>query len=599
MLHPDRTHRRPAGGGRYGATTARAGRTKTKLRKACVAAAIGLFAVSSLAASPRTPIEHVIIIVGENRTFDNLFATYQPREGESVRNLLSLGIVNADGSPGPNFGLAEQHLAEVLERYTPTPKLTGSYAWLPQPYAFGAFGQRRDVPDARFGAPLPNGPYAITQHVSYGAHTGDPLHRFFQMWQQINGGRMDLFVWTAETAGMGPSNGPAPFAPNRTYQGGVAMGFYNMARGDAAYFRSLADQYALADNYHQSVLGGTTVNYFALATADVGFYTAAGTAAPPPAKLIENPDPQPGTNNWYTEDGYQGGSLVACADHSAPGVAPIHAYLAGLPYPPFRDGNCEPGHYYMVNNLDPSFRPDGTPQEPTAEKPLLPPQAIRHIGDALSAAGVSWKWYSGGRNDGRTVDREYCGMCDTLTFFTSTMTGPDRAKLQDLQQFHVDVKNAADFPEVAVIAPYDSISGHPGYAIEPGFDELVHDVIDRLRANPALWQRTAVFITFDEGGGYYDSGYVQPIDFFGDGTRVPLLAVSPYARPGHVDHTYYDHASIAKFIEYNWQMPPISSRSRDNLPNPVHTDRDPYVPVNRPAIGDLAGLFDFDRGPRP
>ena len=387
--------------------------------------------------------------------------------------------------------------------------------------------------------------------------------------------------------------------PDRTYQGGVAMGFYNMAQGDAAYFRSLADKYAIADNYHQPILGGTTVNYFALATADVGFHTAGGKAAVPPANLIENPDPQPGTNNWYTEDGYFGGTYVACADPAAPGVAPVRAYLASLPYPVFRDGNCEPGHYYMVNNLDPTYRPDSTLQESRIERLLLPPQTIPNIGDLLSAGGVSWKWYSGGRNDGKTVDKEYCAMCDTLTYFTSTMTGPDRAKLQDLQQFYVDVKTAATFPAVSVIAPYDSVSGHPGYAMEPAFDELVHGVIARLRANPALWQHTAIFVTFDEGGGYYDSGYVQPLDFFGDGTRIPLLAISPYARPGHVDHTYYDHASIMKFIEYNWGLKPLSARSRDNLPNPVHTASDPYVPVNRPALGDLTGMFDFNRKPRP
>jgi phospholipase C len=569
-----------------------------KLRSTAVTAAIGAFFAGGLAAAPRTPIEHVIVIVGENRTFDNLFATYQPKARESVGNLLSRGIVRADGSPGPNFGLAEQHTAEVLDFYTPTPKLTGSYSTLPPPYAAGAFGQRQDVPDARFTEPLPNGPYAISQHVGYGAHTGDPVHRFFQMWQQINGGRMDLFVWTAETVGMGGSNGALPFAPNKTYQGAVAMGFYNMAGGDAAYFRSLADKYALADNYHQPILGGTTANYFALATADVGYYTVDGKAAAPPAKLIENPDPQPGTNNWYTEDGYQGGTLVACADRSAPGAAPIHAYLASLPYPAFRDGNCEPGHYYMVNNLEPAFMPDGSLREDKPEKLVLPPQTMRNIGDALSAGGVSWKWYSGGRNDGKTVDHEYCAMCDTLSYFTSTMTGPDRARLQDLQQFYVDVKNAETFPSVAVIAPYDSISGHPGYAMEPAYDELVHDVIARLQANPELWQHTAILVTFDEGGGYYDSGYVQPLDFFGDGTRIPLLAISPYARRGHVDHTYYDHASIAKFIEYNWGLPPITARSRDNLPNPVHTASDPYVPVNRPAIGDLTGLFDFKRRPQ-
>jgi phospholipase C len=54
--------------------------------------------------------------------------------------------------------------------------------------------------------------------------------------------------------------------------------------------------------------------------------------------------------------------------------------------------------------------------------------------------------------------------------------------------------------------------------------------------------------TFDEGGGYYDSGYIQTLDFFGDGTRIPLFVISPYVIPGSIDHTYADHASILKFV---------------------------------------------------
>jgi phospholipase C len=101
-------------------------------------------------------------------------------------------------------------------------------------------------------------------------------------------------------------------------------------------------------------------------------------------------------------------------------------------------------------------------------------------------------------------------------------------------------------------------------------------------------------VTVDEGGGYYDSGYVQPLDFFGDGTRIPLIVVSPYTRPGHISHNYSDHVSILKFIEHNWGLPAISGRSRDNLPNPTYnTAISDYVPANRPAISDLFDLFNF------
>lgn len=59
------------------------------------------------------------------------------------------------------------------------------------------------------------------------------------------------------------------------------------------------------------------------------------------------------------------------------------------------------------------------------------------------------------------------------------------------------------------------------------------------------------------------------------------------------DHTYYDHASISKFIERNWSLPPISKRSRDNLPNPITDPANAYVPANRPALGDMMHLLDF------
>jgi acid phosphatase len=540
-----------------------------------------------------TPIEHLIVIVGENRSFDNLFGVYEPRAGQTISNLLAKGIVNKDGSPGPNFAYATQRKAINSGPYSPTPKVVGAYDQLPQPYASGAPGHKQGVPDHRFPVAMPNGPFQITHHASYGEHTGDPIHRFFQMWQQVDGGKQDLFVWTAETAGMGPSNDTPKSGPGHTQQGAIAMGFYNMASGDAPYFKQLADTYAIADNYHQPIMGGTTVNYFALATGDVAIYNKDGRPAVPPKSRIENPNAQRGTNNWYTQDGYGGGTYVHCGDHTQPGVAGIRSLLDTLPYKAFNDGNCAPASYYMVNNLDPAYSPSGQPRRQGAHEFVMTAQTMPSIGDALSAAGILWKWYSGGRRDGTHTLREYCATCDALTTFTSIMTGSDRERLQDLDQFHADAAYATTFPAVAVIAPNDSASGHPGYSTEPDFDHLVRDIVERVQSNPELWKSTAILITFDEGGGYYDSGYIQFIDFFGDGPRVPLIAISPFSRNGYIDHTYYDHASILKFIERNWGLAPLSPRSRDNLPNPVAEPADPYVPRNRPAIGDLMNLFDF------
>jgi phospholipase C len=68
-----------------------------------------------------------------------------------------------------------------------------------------------------------------------------------------------------------------------------------------------------------------------------------------------------------------------------------------------------------------------------------------------------------------------------------------------------------------------------------------------------------------------DAGYIQPLDFFGDGPRIPMIVVPPYTSAGHISHTYTDHVSILKFIERNWNLGTISKRSPDNLPNPRTT----------------------------
>src|SRR5450755_4553032 len=97
---------------------------------AVVLAAVPMVASPALAASPRagandnnttTPIKHVIIIVGENRSFDHLFGTYVSPSGDGVRNILSEGIVNADGTPGPNYVKAKQFQASDTTTFSVSP----------------------------------------------------------------------------------------------------------------------------------------------------------------------------------------------------------------------------------------------------------------------------------------------------------------------------------------------------------------------------------------------------------------------------------------------------------------------------------------------
>jgi phospholipase C len=149
-----------------------------------------------------TPSEH-LIVVGENLSFDNLFATYEPPAGLSVGNLLSRGIVNKDGGPAPHFADAAQREATVRDRYSVTPPSGAAFAVLPHPSTNFAKDLPHYAPDTRFPTDLPNGPFRITRYAPYTAAVGDPVHRFFQMWQQIDGGKKDLLTGVGLTSGEG------------------------------------------------------------------------------------------------------------------------------------------------------------------------------------------------------------------------------------------------------------------------------------------------------------------------------------------------------------------------------------------------------------
>jgi acid phosphatase len=552
---------------------------------------ICLHSLPAVAEGPRSPIRHVIVIVGENHSFDNLFGAYRPVPGQSVLNLLSEGIINADGSAGPHFSKAQQWQAFEHDKYSISPERTRPFVYLPQPNTTIALGQPLGVADPRFPANLPNGPFQLTRYTAYQlSYTGDPAHRFFQMWQQFDEGRNDLFVWNAITIGFGSEAKapPVPFTDQSTHQGGVAMGFYNISRGDAPVFKFIADHYALADNFHQGIMGGTGASFIYLGTGDVAFYEdGKGKPLIPPKQQIEDPDPWPGSNNWYKRDGYRSGSYVNCADESQPGVAAISQYLRSL----HRKPNCAADHYYLVNNYGPAYNPDGTLVEIKLHPNTLPPQTLPNIGEALSRAGVSWKYYIGGLTRGGANDT-WCSVCNPLQYSKQIMTTSLRANITGASDFFRDAEEGK-LPAVAFVRPYEPYSGHPANSAVSAYEYFVLSIANAIIKHRELFANSAIFVTFDEGGGYYDSGYIQPLDFFGDGTRIPLLVISRYVRPGMVDHTYTDHASILKFIEWNWRLPPLSARSRDNLPNPVSTAIEPYVPVNGPAIGDLRSIFDF------
>src|SRR5882762_2249076 len=599
--------------------------------------------------STRTPIKHVILIIGENRTFDHVFATYTPPRGQTVSNLLSKGIINKDGTAGPKVALAKQWQATDTGTYSNSPTKTQPYSVLPDintdgaptvPFAASAAQAQAVEPalpdgdyfelasggtglpvrsvDTRFASNLPNAPVDMSRSITYNDYASSPVHRFFQMWQQLDcsakeatrsnpsGCLNDLFPWVETTVGAGANGAPQPanFTDQTTGEGSTAMQFLNVAKGDAPYFTQLAQQYALSDNFHQSIQGGTGANHIMLGYGSLIYYADPTTGKPqtPPPGQIENPNPVAGTNNWYTQDGYgnatlgAGGSYVSCADDSQPGVKPIKTYLRALPYRVFKDGDCAQNAYYLVNNYNPGYLGDGTPAPLGPTQFTIPPTQQNNIGLLLSKHHVTWKYYGegfdGGKEDGEAGT--FCNICDPFLYSTQVMTNPTlRANNQDIKDLYNDIQNNT-LPAVSIVKPDALLDGHPASSKLNLFEGFTQKIVEMVQQNPNVWNDTAIMITFDEGGGYYDSGYVQAVDFFGDGTRIPLLVVSKYSRGGRVVHTYYDHVSFDKFVEANWNLrETLSPLGRNNLPNPVTTRANPYVPVNQPAIGDLFDMFDF------
>src|SRR5215469_1856051 len=333
-----------------------------------------------------TPIKHVIIIVGENRSFDHIFATYEPiSKSERVLNLLSEGIINADGSPGPNFAKAHQFqivsppnngkffssagmAQKLLYTTLPSPDLNGvgtppSIGLLSIPggdpgvpaadqFLFGTGGTGLTFtlgPDIRISNVnnLPPGPFQLTgPTMAYDAYAGDTIHQYFQMVQQV-----DCAIDSEHVSKDNPTGclhdlqsaivttyaTPAGGTPHDT---GQTMAFFNMQQGDAPITKRLADQYTMSDNYHQPVMGGTGPDSVPLGFADQVFFSDGnGNAITPPANSIYNPDPQPNTLNLYTSRK----QWFNCSDVTAPGIAAIHNYLTKLPYK--LDQKCDPGHF--------------------------------------------------------------------------------------------------------------------------------------------------------------------------------------------------------------------------------------------------------------
>src|SRR6185312_6274373 len=156
----------------------------------------------------------------------------------------------------------------------------------------------------------------------------------------------------------------------------------------------------------------------------------------------------------------------------------------------------------------------------------------------------------------------------------------DSAKVFPISQYFTDVQSESTTPQVVFIDRGGGSSGsdeHPGSDIQTGAAEVAK-IVNALLASPS-WHSSAFFLSWDEPGGFYDhvapvpmtkpdniapqlnSGDGnQPGDFAHSGMRVPVVVVSPWAKPHFVSHVARDHTSILKFIEDRFGLQPLTAR---------------------------------------
>jgi len=210
------------------------------------------------------------------------------------------------------------------------------------------------------------------------------------------------------------------------------------------------------------------------------------------------------------------------------------------------------------------------------------------LAQELTQSGISWSWYTG---ENPSVPTYW----NVLPYFSYFQQNPSQLHLhlKSVGAFPPDILNG-ELPAVSWITPGEwapptepsackgSMSEHPPARIDCGMDYVAY-LVNRVMESQ-YWQSSAIVITWDDYGGFYDHVPPPRVDKYGEGFRVPAIVISPWAKHSYVDHTPYEFASLLKMVEDNWNLP--------RLPNP--NDRDELS-----SIGDMGNAFDFSQTPLP
>jgi len=279
-----------------------------------------------------------------------------------------------------------------------------------------------------------------------------------------------------------------------------------------------------------------------------------------------------------------------------------------------------PAHLYLVSEWSARCTAQGDPEScrSAIESPQNPPDFARRLGNLnpsdpnyawtdltylLHKYGISWAYYvdKGTEPDcdndaamacapvGQTAKTP--GIWNPLPYFTDVQQDDQLGNIQSLANFFSAAKDGS-LPEVSWITPNGTVSEHPPGLISAG-QTYVTGLINAIMRSPD-WSSTAIFLAWDDWGGFYDHVAPPRVDALGYGLRVPGLVISPYARAGYIDHQTLSFDAYTKFIEDDFLGGERIDPKTDGRPDPR-----PDVRETLPELGDLENDFNFNQAPMP
>jgi phospholipase C len=183
------------------------------------------------------------------------------------------------------------------------------------------------------------------------------------------------------------------------------------------------------------------------------------------------------------------------------------------------------------------------------------------------------------------------GIWNPLPYFDTVREDGQLGNIRPTHDFYTAARTGT-LPAVSWVIPSQSVSEHPPGSVTAGMNYVTSIINAVMRSSD--WSSTAIFLGWDDWGGFYD--HVQPpvVDLNGYGLRVPGLVISPYARRGVVDHQILSFDAYAKFIEDDFLGGQRLSPQTDGRPDPRPTVRE-----NASILGNLMADFNFNQKPRP